>query len=322
MTGSERWAALEIRLLAAFVVVVDEGSFTGAARRLGYTQSGISQQIAALERVVDRKLLLRQAGGRRPIELTPAGEALLQHSRALLALLDRAYGEVVDQEKTLASTVRIAAFASAAVRLVPTLQRVARLERALTLELFEGQSDEDVLTRLDGHDADIGLAVLPVPDRFAVEEIGLDPYVAVVPAGSDLARRGEITLGELIGRPLIGVRGCRHEESVTAPLAAAGVDCRTFTRYDDNRLIQAQVASGNGIAVVPALTVDASDETIRVLRIVGNLPPRVLAFIQLRDGLLQAAARDFKQVALPVARRLLREACAELLSADALSRAS
>jgi DNA-binding transcriptional LysR family regulator len=322
MTGSERWAALEIRLLVAFAVVVDEGSFTSAARRLGYTQSGISQQIAALERIVDRKLLLRQAGGRRPIELTPVGEAFLQHCRALLGQLDRAYGEVVEQEQALAATARIAAVPSAAVRLVPTLQRAVRIEKGLSLELFEGPTDEDVFGRLDSHEAELGIAALPVPTRFAVDEIGVDPYVAVVPVNSDLAGGGDVTLPQLVGRPLLGIRNCPHEDAVAARLAAAGFDSRTITRYDDNRLIQAQVAAGNGIAVVPALTVEPADESIRILNIVGNLPPRVLALIQLRDGLLSGAGRDFKQVALPVARRLLRDASAGLLRADALSRAS
>ena len=104
VSGNERWSALEIRLLVAFVAVVDAGSFTAAAKQLGYTQSGISQQIAALERIVERRLLVRQSGGRRPIELTPVGESLLRHSRILLAQLDRAYDEVIGHEQALAAT--------------------------------------------------------------------------------------------------------------------------------------------------------------------------------------------------------------------------
>src|SRR6059058_2133475 len=143
--GSERWSALEIRLLVAFVGVVDAGSFTGAARRLGYTQSGISQQIAALERIVERKLLVRQAGGRRPIELTPAGEALLRHSRILLGQLDRAYAEMADAEAAVATTVGLASFPSAAVHLVPATERVLREQTPLRLELLETLNDEDSL---------------------------------------------------------------------------------------------------------------------------------------------------------------------------------
>jgi len=129
-------------------------------------------------------------------------------------------------------------------------------------------------------------------------------------------------LCELVDRPLIGVRLSAHEEVVTGRLAAAGIDCRLFRRYDDSRLIQAQVAAGNGVGVVPALTVEPADDRIRVLPIVGDLPPRVVAFVQLRDALLAAAARDFKQVAAPLARRILQEACAEALPASELSRAS
>src|SRR6059058_1006218 len=103
--GSERWSALEIRLLVAFVGVVDAGSFTGAARQLGYTQSGISQQIAALERIVDRKLLVRQYGRRLPVKLTPAGASLLEHCRAVLRQVDRAYTEVGRSEEMLQSVV-------------------------------------------------------------------------------------------------------------------------------------------------------------------------------------------------------------------------
>src|SRR5437763_7250864 len=113
--GSDRWAALEIRLLAAFVAVVEHESFTGAARQLGYTQSGISQQIAALERIVDRKLLVRQYGRRLPVKLTPAGASLLEHCRAVLRQVDRAYTEVGRSEEMLQSVVRVAVFSSAAV---------------------------------------------------------------------------------------------------------------------------------------------------------------------------------------------------------------
>jgi DNA-binding transcriptional LysR family regulator len=301
----ERWSALEIRLLIAFVAVVDAGSFTGAAKELGYTQSGISQQIAALERIVDRKLLVRQAGGRRPIELTPAGEALLRHSRILLGQLDRAYAEMVAAEEAVATTVSLASFPAAAVHLVPATERAVREQTPLHLELLETLSDDDSLAALESRQVELALVSLPTPGRFAVEELGNDPYVAAVSAGSPLAHQRTLSVEQLAGQPLIGLRLSTHEEVVEARLAAAGLDVRSFRRYDNNRLIQTLVRSGDGVAIVPSLTIIGTDEAVRIVRLNLDLPPRVIALAQLRDALLTPATRQFKQLAMPIWRHIL-----------------
>src|SRR5918999_2033478 len=79
--GANGWLRLELRYLAALEAIAATGSFGGAADRLGYTQSAVSQQIAALERLVGQPLIDRP-GGRRPVGLTEAGSLLLEHSEA------------------------------------------------------------------------------------------------------------------------------------------------------------------------------------------------------------------------------------------------
>ena len=66
--------------------IAEERSFSRAAERLGYAQSAVSQQIAALERAVGLKLVERP-GGPRPVSLTEAGEVVLRHADRLLARL-------------------------------------------------------------------------------------------------------------------------------------------------------------------------------------------------------------------------------------------
>jgi molybdate transport repressor ModE-like protein len=88
-----RWPGVEIRLLVALQAVAAEGSFSHAARKLGYTQSAVSGQIIALERAVGARLLDRVRGAR-SVELTSEGRILVQHASAITARLDAAQAEI------------------------------------------------------------------------------------------------------------------------------------------------------------------------------------------------------------------------------------
>jgi DNA-binding transcriptional LysR family regulator len=302
--GSERWAALEIRLMSAFVAVVEHRSFTGAARQLGYTQSGISQQIAALERIVDRRLLVRQFGRRLPVELTPAGAALLEHCRAVLRQIDRAYAEMI-QGGTIGHAVRVGAFSSAAVHLLPPLRRALQQHDDLRLELIESQTDFQIFAHLDNGAAELAFAVLPVPERFVAKRIGVDPYLAVVSSASPLAGQNPLRLSALKGETLLGITRCEHEDTVAAQLSGYGVDTSGFERFDDNRLIQSLAGAGNGVAIVPSLAIDRADESVTILQIPAEVPPRTIAIIYARDAPLSPAALRFKEIALPLCNDVL-----------------
>jgi DNA-binding transcriptional LysR family regulator len=308
--GNERWAALEIRLLTAFAAVVDHGSFTGAARALGYSQSGISQQIAALERIVERRLLTRQTGRHRSVELTPAGTALLAHARSVLHQLDRAYIEIVALEHAAASAVRVGAFSSASVHVLPGLRRELRRDGTVSLEWVEAQTAHELFAHLDAGTVELAFAVRPIAERFTAERVGTDPYVALVAADSPYADDSILSPGAIADETLIGITRCEHEDAVASRLAGYGLDMSACERYDDNRLIQSLVASGNSVAIVPSLIVDRNDESIRVLEIAADLPPRTIALIHRRDARLSEAALRFKQLALPLAQRLLQRAVA------------
>ncbi len=83
------WMGLPARVLAALIAVAEERSFGRAARRLGYSRSTVSHQIAQLEAVVGASLVHRGRGGR-SVRITPAGEIVLTHARAVLRVLESA----------------------------------------------------------------------------------------------------------------------------------------------------------------------------------------------------------------------------------------
>src|SRR2546429_5340303 len=98
---------LDVRRMRVLREVANQGSFSAAADALSYTQSAVSQQIAALEREAGTKLVERNARG---IRLTDAGEALVRHTEAVLANLAEAEAELEALAGVRGGRVRLAAF--------------------------------------------------------------------------------------------------------------------------------------------------------------------------------------------------------------------
>ncbi|MGH7822469.1 MAG: LysR family transcriptional regulator, partial [Candidatus Binatia bacterium] len=94
---------METKHLRTFAAIVEMESFTRAGRRLGLSQSAISQQVSALERHLGVQLLRRKGSGARP---TPAGEVLLQYARQILRKLDEAQRVLVDYDSERAGRLR------------------------------------------------------------------------------------------------------------------------------------------------------------------------------------------------------------------------
>src|SRR6188768_2486306 len=116
------WLGVELRHLAALQAVAREGSFGGAAVALGYSQSAVSQQIAALERIVGERLVERP-GGPRPVSLTDAGRLLLGHADAIVARLKAAQADVEALLEGGAGHLRVGTFQSVGARILPELLR-------------------------------------------------------------------------------------------------------------------------------------------------------------------------------------------------------
>src|SRR5687768_15215485 len=111
---------LEVRHLQALVAVAEAGTFGKAAESLGYTQSAVSQQIAALEKAAGAAMFERP-GGPRPVRLTPAGTVLLEHARAVLAELRVAATEVEAIARGDRGRLRVGLMQSVGTKILPSL---------------------------------------------------------------------------------------------------------------------------------------------------------------------------------------------------------
>src|SRR5919206_5162898 len=127
---------LDVRRLRVLREVAQRGSFSAAAEALSFTQSAVSQQIAALERESGTKLIERNPRG---LRLTDAGRALVEHADAILARLDDAEEELAAIAGLRGGRLRMATFQSAGATLVPRAvgefhRRHPNVELTVTLE--------------------------------------------------------------------------------------------------------------------------------------------------------------------------------------------
>src|ERR671921_740533 len=107
---------LDVRRMKVLREVAARGSFSAAAEALSFTQSAVSQQVAALEREAGAVRVERSARG---VRLTEAGEAVLRHADAILAKLSEAEAELEAIAGLRGGRLRMAAFESAAASLMP-----------------------------------------------------------------------------------------------------------------------------------------------------------------------------------------------------------
>jgi DNA-binding transcriptional LysR family regulator len=269
------WLRLELRYLAALEAIAATGSFGGAADQLGYTQSAVSQQIAALERLVGQPLIDRP-GGRRPVGLTEAGALLLEHSKAVLARLRIAQAQLEALGQGDAGTLRVGTYQSVGIRVLPGVAaRVAETHPDLRLEIHEAACDLELLDQVEHGDLDVAFCVLPAPEGpLTTEELLEDHYRLLVPADSPLLEGGEVPLETLGSLPLIGYRGCRTEERVFSYLRGLGIDVNRVAFAGDNAIIQAMVAAGRGVALLTQLSIDESDPQTATLKLADWVPRR------------------------------------------------
>ena len=309
---ADRWLGLDLRHLVALKAIADEGSFGRAAEHLGYTQSAISQQIAALERIVGLRLIERP-GGPRPISLTEAGEILLRHADAIQARLLAAKADMAALEAGDAGRLRVGTFQSVGAKIIPRLlRRFSESHPRVEVVLRESPDESELLELIERGDLDLTFWTLPVTGGpYETVELLHDPYVLVVPSGSPLASAKRTpTLKEIVLQPLIGFNHCYAMDHVESQLASTGRAPNVVFRSDNNGTVQGLVGAGVGISVSPRLTVDEDDPSIEVIDLQGRVPARVIGLVWHSDRHRSAAAEAFVGSAIDVCRELSAEAAA------------
>lgn len=246
------------RHIKSFHEVVRTGSYSAAARALGYTQPAITQQMKALERSVGTPLFIRV--GRR-MQLTEAGEALSRHAGVILGNIAAAERQMNAITGLRSGRVRLCAFPSANATLIPeALARLARHHPGIRVELQEDEPPES-LQRLAHGECDITLAFTypglhdDLPEEVVEIPLLEDQLTVLMPSRHPMARRRSVKLIDLADERWIA--GClRCRANFLHECAELGFAPDIAFTTDDNLVVQSLVAEGLGVAMMPGLVLN------------------------------------------------------------------
>ena len=250
--------------------VADEGSFGRAASRLGYTQSTVSQQIAALEKAVGGAVFDRP-GGPRPVRLTPLGSVVLAKGRQLLATAAD-LADAVERFKAGDGRLDIGTLQSVTSVILPAVVRRLREQYpGCELRLSEGEPDQP---RTD----DVDLLFYDHRIDGAVEHLKLldDPYLLVT--RRDTFPEGPVRVTQLDGLPMVAWPETCDQPRLEEALTRQGVRPRIVFRTASNEALLSMVRAGMGPAVLPWLALHGAgawaDDRLRVHHLRPSPPPR------------------------------------------------
>lgn len=287
--------------LRVFREVASRGSFSAAAEELSYTQSAVSQAVAALEAELGVALLERDRRGART---TSAGAALVAHADGILAQLDAAEAEVAAIAGVRGGQLTMASFPTAGATIIPlavAMFRAAHPDVALTLA--EGEPEE-IAPRLRGGEFDLALlfefegvseGLGAGLDRIELLE---DPMYLALPDAHPLADAPRIRLQDLSAESWVQTSAdspcARH---VVRSCHAAGFEPTVSFETDDYQTVQGLVAAGVGVGLIPQLALSTVRDDITIRALHPRAPVRTVLAATARARTAPAADRMLEVLA-------------------------
>jgi DNA-binding transcriptional LysR family regulator len=279
------------------------GSFSAAAEALSFTQSAVSQQIAALEREAGTTLVQRSARG---VRLTDAGEAVVRHAEAIMARLAEAEAELEAIAGLRGGRLRMASFESAGSTLMPlAIAAFAGSHPAVELSMSLSEP-EDCIPLLRSGELDLAIVFesAVVGSLDGIERVHLleDPMYLTLPRDHPLAHRRRLRLEDLAGEAWVaGAADCECNRLISRACATAGYQPRIAFETDDYTAMQGFVAAGVGVSLIAELGLRTVRDDIVVRDLGRETPVRQIYAATLADGYRAPATQAMLEILKDVA---------------------
>jgi DNA-binding transcriptional LysR family regulator len=285
---------LDLRQLRAVLAIADLGSFRRAAAELGYTQSALSHQVAALEAALGWPLFHRP-GGRGQVRLTPAGQAVCRRARRALSEVEGIAADAEEAERGASMSIRAGVSQTTAAEIMPAALQAFRVDYpGVQVVLTEIDDDAEVTEALRRGHLDLAFSVNPQPDdRIEAVPALDDPWVILTRRDSAIAELERPGLDVLDGVDVVAwTRRWKGQREIEEAWDLWGITPRIIYRTDDNLALQRLVAAGLGHACIGRLAARrAVDPSLTWFAPRELLSPRRIALCYPRQRQLTATVR-------------------------------
>lgn len=283
---------MDLERLRVLHAVHTAGSVVGAAQALHVTTSAVSQQMARLEREVGQRLTERQGRG---IRLTEAGALLAREAGELLVHAEQVEARLAGHRGTVAGTLSIAAFATAARGLLPGALRDLRSRYPDLSVSFSELEPHLAIPALSRGDLDIAVVqewpdtTLAITASLARRDLLEDFLDVALPAGHPLAGKDSIAMKELADDDWISWNaGQICHDWLKHTLRDHGAQPRILHTASEHSTQLALVAAGLGVAVIPRLGREPAPASVRFVPISPSPARRIYALWRASSALRPA----------------------------------
>jgi DNA-binding transcriptional LysR family regulator len=275
---------MDLRQLEIVQAIAETGSFTGAGARLHVSQSAISRQILLLEDEYHERLFVRL--GRR-VQITAAGEALLQLANRVFTDIRDTSASITDRQKVLSGPLRMVGGMTVCLYVFPQLIKEFRAQHPLVDIKIAVGGTWRLQRRVKSRQADLALLTLPVEDPGLTSVPVLrEELMLVMPADHPLAEKTPVPVEALVGQPFIMFEaGSNTRRTVDEFFTREQIRPRVVAETENVEIIKSMVASGLGVSLVPILTVERETQggSLKVARIRGQQLVRETGWVYRAD---------------------------------------
>lgn len=240
---------MDIKKINVFLSVVDYGSFTRAGENLGYTQSGITQMMKALEHEIGFPLFIKSHHG---VTLTKEGTSLLPAIQNLLSANENLNQEISFLKGAKKGTIKIGTFISCAKHWLPEIISKFQAEYPeILFEIIEGD-ERDLVDWVNSHKVDIGFTNYQKNQTYEFIPVYNDPMLAALPKQHPFAQYDEVPIEWYENAPFVESK-YTYVNEVHRLLNSYGVkpDIKYTLSHDFS--ILPMVEHNLGISILPGL---------------------------------------------------------------------